>query len=149
MTGHEDWVHSVRWHPVLNGDFQPLSLVSASADKSVIIWGFDLESGSWYNKFRLGDVGGNILGYYGSLFLPGGRKLLAHGYHGALQCWELVDNNWVSVFGTSGHELPVQDISWSPSGAYLLSSSLDQTTRLYAEWDRNNVRTWHEMARTQ
>lgn len=148
LTGHEDWVNSVRWLPKIQ-DVQPLSLVSASADKSVIIWSFDDESGVWFNKVRLGNVGGTTLGYYGALVLPGGKKLLAHGYHGALQCWDLVDDGWISVLGISGHELSVQDICWNPSGTYLLSTSLDQTTRLFAEWKRGDKKSWHEMARTQ
>jgi elongator complex protein 2 len=145
LVGHEDWVNSVRWYP----DSQELKLVSASADKSIIIWSFDPESGVWYNQVRLGDVGGTVLGYYGALVLPGGTRLLAHGYHGALQAWDLVDGSWVSALGISGHSLSVQDICWNPSGTYLLSTSLDQTTRLYAEWNRGGEKSWHEMARTQ
>ena len=145
LTGHEDWVNSVRWHP----DSEELKLVSASADKSIIIWSFDQESGVWYNQVRLGDVGGTVLGYYGALVLPGGNRLLAHGYHGALQAWDLVDGSWVSTLGTTGHSSSVQDICWNPSGTFLLSTSLDQTTRLWAEWNRNGVKSWHEMARTQ
>ena len=129
--------------------YQSWSLVSASADKSLIIWSFDEESRSWFSNVRLGDVGGSALGYYGALVLPSGTKLLAHGYHGALQCWDLVDESWVSVLGTGGHELSVQDICWNPSGTYLLSTSLDQTTRLFAEWKRGDKKSWHEMARTQ
>lgn len=37
LSGHEDWVHSVRWFSYNQVDY----LVSASADKSICLWGRD------------------------------------------------------------------------------------------------------------
>lgn len=45
----------------------------------------------------------------------------------------------------SGPSRDVTDLSWSPNGKYLLGTSLDQTTRLYAEWEGK----WFEFARPQ
>jgi elongator complex protein 2 len=44
----------------------------------------------------------------------------------------------------------VEDCCWDKhSGRYLLSVSTDQTTRLHAEWKRNEVISWHEIGRPQ
>ncbi|CAF1640116.1 unnamed protein product, partial [Didymodactylos carnosus] len=54
----------------------------------------------------------------------------------------------------SGHFSMVQDCCWDKYGRYLLSASTDQTTRLHAEWKRENnknqiVTSWHEISRPQ
>lgn len=36
---------------------------------------------------RMGEVGGNTLGYYGCAFGSHGDTLIAHGYHGAFNMW--------------------------------------------------------------
>ena len=50
-----------------------------------------LRSGLWTRwllwQVRVGEVGGNSLGFYGGVFGPDGNTILAHGYHGALQMW--------------------------------------------------------------
>lgn len=54
----------------------------------------------------------------------------------------------------SGHFGSVQDISWEPrDGEFLISVSLDQTSRLHAPWIAEGVGlnhvTWQEVARPQ
>lgn len=71
----------------------------------------------------------------------------------------LDDGRWRPDLGVTGHSRAVTGISWSAAGEYLLSTSLDQTTRLHARWTidthgpppANAARrsTWHEMARPQ
>lgn len=64
---------------------------------------------------RVGEVGGNTLGFYGGLFSPSGESILAHGYHGALHQWIL---NKVS----SIHALicSTSDFSVMPSFIYII-----------------------------
>ena len=38
-----------------------------------------------------------------------------------------------------GHFGAVQDIVWDPEGQFLLSVSADQTTRLHAFWESENI----------
>lgn len=38
-------------------------------------------------QVRVGEVGGNSLGFYGGVFAPDGKSIVSHGYHGALQMW--------------------------------------------------------------
>lgn len=58
----------------------------------------------------------------------------------------------------SGHFGPVQDLAWEPSnGGFLISVSLDQTSRLHARWindtegvgPKSSHVTWQEVARPQ
>ncbi|KAJ3137898.1 Elongator subunit elp2 [Physocladia obscura] len=156
LIGHEDWVHSVAWAPPVvknNVYIQKLELVSASADKCVTVWKPD--SGHvWTVDSRLGEVGGNSFGFYGARFGFNSKWILAHGYHGALQIWESLgvqdgQEVWDARVGLSGHYMAVEDIAWNETGDFLISTSLDQTSRLWGEWKRNGKSTWHEIARPQ
>ncbi|CAK7210915.1 Elongator subunit elp2 [Sporothrix bragantina] len=74
---------------------------------------------------------------------------------------EDTETRWVQALGVTGHVAPVTGVSWSRDGAYLLSTSTDQTTRLHAEWTQRSLSeasadasqvsspSWHEMARPQ
>jgi elongator complex protein 2 len=152
LMGHEDWVNSIHWQsPAISNSkyHQPLALISSSADKSMILWKPDTETESWLHEIRFGEVGGTVLGYYGGLFSPDGTQVVGYGYHGAFQLWTNVQGKWVQSFGISGHQSKVQDLAWDPTGRFLLTTSLDQTTRLISRWNRNAVTSWHEIGRPQ
>ncbi|XP_041040669.1 elongator complex protein 2 isoform X2 [Carcharodon carcharias] len=90
LAGHENWVYGLHWQPPFhkNGRLeQPLSLLSASMDKTMILWVSDEESDVWLEQVRVGEVGGNTLGFYGCQFSPDGSMILAHAFHGALHLW--------------------------------------------------------------
>ena len=158
LMGHDDWVHSVDWHPpaIENNEYtQPLSILTASADKSLMIWAPDDETGVWVNKVRVGDVGGTTLGFHGGVFGGNGNWILGQGYNGAFHVWDKDSESdaWKNAIGIAGHYGSVKDVCWDPTGLYVMSTSLDETTRLYAPWKRSvggeMVTTWHEIARPQ
>ncbi|CAO3634423.1 unnamed protein product [Mucor hiemalis] len=162
LMGHDDWVFSVEWQRPLmvNGKFvQPMRLISASSDKSMMIWSPDAESGVWVNEVRMGDIGGSTyLGFCGALFSPDGKYITSHGANGSFHLWKDVsevkgDNNWIPKVAISGHFKSVESLAWDPKSRFLLSASLDQTTRLFAPWNREidgkRTVTWHEMGRPQ
>jgi elongator complex protein 2 len=167
LLGHEDWIYSVCWHPpTFEGEtrHQPMCLLSASMDKTMIIWKLDKSAGIWVDKVRVGDVGGNTLGFYGAVFSEDGKSILGHDYQGALHLWSMtgvsqqavlsencqMNELWEREVIISGHFGPVESISWSPGNpGYLLSTSHDQTTRLHGPWKRDDEVTWHEVARPQ
>lgn len=134
-----------------------MCLLSASMDKTMIIWALDPESGVWVDQVRVGEVGGNTLGLYGCQFSPDGNTILSHGYQGAFHVWtrdsaEALEGGdiWTPTVTVSGHFQSVQDIAWEPEGSFLLSVSTDQTTRLFAPWRQDGKEeTWHEIARPQ
>ncbi|KAF7284251.1 hypothetical protein GWI33_022248 [Rhynchophorus ferrugineus] len=145
LAGHEGWVYSVNWN------LETKHLLSASIDKTMIIWEFDKASGLWLEKVRVGEVGGNTLGFYGGFFSPTSDEIIAYSYHGAFHIWSKnINNVWDPAVTLGGHFDEVIDISWEPKGEFLYSVSNDQTTRIHAPWQKPNREiTWHEIARPQ
>jgi elongator complex protein 2 len=162
LLGHEDWIYSARWsRAAAAGKFQ---LLSASADNSLSIWESDPESGIWIIMARLGEVSkekgattatGSIGGFWTGLWSPSGTTVITLGRTGSWRRWDYDadEDMWKQNFAVSGHTRAVTAISWSRDGAYLLSTSSDQTTRLHAEWTTaahtEQRNTWHEMSRPQ
>jgi elongator complex protein 2 len=60
LMGHDNWVYSVRWHPRL-GDTQPAVLLSASMDRTLMLWTPDPSSGVWIDAARMGETGGTCV----------------------------------------------------------------------------------------
>lgn len=55
-------------------------------------------------------------------------------------------------FPLSGHFGAVSDLSWDPSGSYLLSTSIDKTTRVFIPYKKGKeegTETFVEIARPQ
>ena len=160
LYGHEDWVYSVDWHPPTitaeGKSHQPLCLLSASMDKTMMIWKpQEDQDGIWINEMRVGELGGITLGFYGGLFSPNGDRILAHGYNGAFHSWERSSvsqegEKWTPIPSVSGHFAPVNDCSWDPSGNYFMTVSQDQTVRIFALWKRpEGDEVYCEVARPQ
>lgn len=157
LTGHENWVNSVHWLPAYYEDGvlqQKVRLLSVSTDKSMILWGPEKDSGVWLELVRVGEVGGNTLGFLNCQFGENGSMIIAHAYHGAMHLWKQSTVNrkrWVSDIVISGHFSGVQDLIWDPEGEFIITTSTDQTTRLFAPWRRKgqSLVTWHEIARPQ
>uniref|UniRef100_A0A2K5RNL0 Elongator complex protein 2 n=1 Tax=Cebus imitator TaxID=2715852 RepID=A0A2K5RNL0_CEBIM len=157
LAGHENWVNAVHWQPVFYKDGvlqQPMRLLSASMDKTMILWAPDEESGVWLEQVRVGEVGGNTLGFYDCQFNEDGTMIIAHAFHGALHLWKqntVNSREWTPEIVISGHFDGVQDLVWDPEGEFIITVGTDQTTRLFAPWkkkDQSQV-TWHEIARPQ
>ncbi|CAF2099888.1 unnamed protein product [Rotaria magnacalcarata] len=154
LLGHEEAIYGLCWYPNTDLKKAATTILSASMDKSMVLWTFDDNQKMYIDKARVGEVGGNTLGFYGCTFSPCGSYILGHGYEGALHLWKIeeIDNriNLVPQVINSGHFNTVEDCCWDKhSGRYLLSVSTDQTTRLHAEWKRDEIISWHEIGRPQ
>ncbi|KAL9613726.1 MAG: hypothetical protein Q9167_001740 [Letrouitia subvulpina] len=156
LVGHEDWVYKVSWQ---NSD-GTLRLLSASADNSLAIWSPDAASGIWICTARLGEISaqkgsttatGSSGGLWMGLWSPDGKSVASLGRTGSWSIWNHDEgqDSWQPGIGVSGHTKPVMDLSWSKDNSLLLSTSHDQTTRLFAEWDHGENCTWHEFGRPQ
>ncbi|GAB1741229.1 hypothetical protein NU219Hw_g6470t1 [Hortaea werneckii] len=159
LIGHEDWVYTARWAPAIDGK-DDLTLLSASADNSLSFWKADEASGVWVCETRLGEISaqkgstsatGSTGGFWIGLWQPDGKAVASLGRTGSWRRWKYdpTGDSWVQQVGISGHTKEVQSLAWSPDGSCLLTTSLDQTTRLFAEWKRNGQVSWHEIARPQ
>lgn len=162
LIGHEDWVYSVEWQPPSSAYgkgvsyYQPQSILSASMDKTMMIWQPERTSGIWMNVVTVGELSHCALGFYGGHWSSNGDAILAHGYGGSFHIWKNIgvdSDNWQPQKVPSGHFAAVTDISWARLGEYLLSVSHDQTTRIFAPWQNeaslSNGDAWHEIARPQ
>lgn len=134
LIGHEDWVYSVEWQPpIFNGSNldQPMSILSASMDKTMMIWRPEKNTGIWMNVVTVGELSHSALGFYGGHWAPDGKSILAHGYGGSFHLWRDVgfgSENWQPQRVPLGHFSSVFDLTWSQSGDYLVTVSHDQVS---------------------
>ncbi|KAL7266649.1 Elongator subunit elp2 [Rhizina undulata] len=154
LMGHEDWIYTSSWRPNTTN----LQLLSASADNSLSIWSPDEQSGIWLSTSRLGEISdekgsstatGSAGGLWNGLWSPDGNSVAALGKTGSWRLWRysVTEDRWLPVPGIGGHTKDVTGCAWSSSGGYLLSTSLDQTTRLFSPWSSGE--SWHEFSRPQ
>jgi elongator complex protein 2 len=140
-----------------------MRLLTASMDRTMIVWEpVGVSEGIWLDTVRVGEMGGNTLGFYGCAFAPRGDSILAHGYNGAFHLWKKVEEKedggetntaWEPIVTVSGHFAGVEDLMWDTTGNYFMTVSEDKTARTFAPWalrDKSRTReTWHEIARPQ
>lgn len=156
LFGNEDWIYTASWNP--HPDRQ--QLLTASADNTLTIWEQDSASGVWVSMERMGEISvqkgsttatGSTGGFWIGLWSPDGRKVVSLGRTGSWRSWKYDEGAdiWVQGLGITGHVRSVNGVQWEPSGGYLLSTSADQTTRLHAQWRREESKSWHEFSRPQ
>lgn len=156
LVSHEDWVFSVDFSHDQAGN---LVLLSSSADSSIIVWNPDLDSQIWTVQAQLGVIStkgastatGSTGGFWGAIFSP--RQVIkpticAWNKTGSIRLWqkEAETGEWRNIGGVGGHVKEVRSLSWAPGGEYFLTTSLDQSTRL---WAKHTDHTWKEFARPQ
>eukprot|EP00474_Spongospora_subterranea_P010145 CRZ10603.1 hypothetical protein [Spongospora subterranea] len=146
LAGHDQGVLSVRWGP----DQQ---LLSASMDKTMIIWSHDKDSDLWISMAQTGEVGGHNLACYCAEWSPDGNRLICNTYNGAFYLWSRTnDGRFTSSPIFSGHSSPVASLAWNPEGQYIISAGEeDQTTRIFSTWTHGPglSPTFHEIGRPQ
>lgn len=145
LTGHDDWVYSVKWQPPLlkltgdalgkdTGNVPPtMSILSASMDRTMMIWRPDSLTGLWVNEVTVGELGHTALGFYGGLWGPLGDSILAHAFGGSFHLWQEVGvqtPDWQPQLVPSGHSGFVADVAWAKNGQFLLSTSHDQVQKV-------------------
>eukprot|EP00095_Tigriopus_kingsejongensis_P005619 maker-scaffold335_size202896-snap-gene-1.17 protein:Tk05619 transcript:maker-scaffold335_size202896-snap-gene-1.17-mRNA-1 annotation:"probable elongator complex protein 2-like" len=123
-------------------------------DKTIIVWTPDQDLGGiWMESVRVGEVGGNSLGFLGCQCDASGDQILGYSFAGSFHVWIRDQDKWEPGVTMGGHFGPVEDLDWERSGRYLVSTSLDQTTRIHAPWRRSGPKgdqeDWHEVARPQ
>ncbi|KAI5481950.1 RNA polymerase II elongator complex protein 2 [Pseudohyphozyma bogoriensis] len=160
LLGHDSWITGLHWAP-LSPQTPTLRLLSASADRSMILWTPSVPLPSqpsiWTSTRRFGEFSSQTnLGFFGALWGRNGRSVLAHGWGGSWHVWkeEGEGGEWEAVVPVGGHFEAVKSVTWEPEGEFLLSAGGDMTTRLHGVWRRtdspgNPLNTWHELARPQ
>lgn len=136
LFGHDNWVYGVNWSKAADNQLQ---LLSSSIDKTLIIWTMNEDTGVWMEKVRVGEVGGNSLGFYGGKFSSDAKSILGHGYQGTFHLWHQSEDSdsWLPGISVGGHFAEVRDLCWNLNGEFLLTVSADQTARCHALWKRD------------
>ncbi|KAM0791282.1 hypothetical protein ACM66B_005756 [Microbotryomycetes sp. NB124-2] len=167
LLGHDAWVTGVHWAPrPRHSSTRPLALLSASADRSMILWtpsttttvaststsfASSTISSLWTTQHRFGEFSSATnLGFYGALWGKDAKSVLASGWGGSWHVWtssnELSGHvgsrtwdveDWNPSVAIGGHFAEVNDVKWDRQGRYLLSTGNDMTTRLHAPWKRS------------
>lgn len=121
LLGHDNWVTGLHWH---HGDTGTIPrLLTASADRSMILWTQDPASSVWLTSHRFGEIGGTNLGFFGALWGSKGDTVLAHGWGGSFHVWSKEKDMgvWSPVISISGHFEEVTSLAWEPEGEYLVT----------------------------
>lgn len=130
LFGHEAWVTGVHWSPAhSSASKRQLRLLSASADRSMIMWEPTAEPSTssatsiWTSTERFGELDSTTnLGFFGGLWSAESSTVLAHGWGGAWHVWHRDEQGWEPVVGVSGHHDGARSLAWEPQGRYLLSA---------------------------
>ena len=126
-----------------------LSLLTASADRSLIHWTpvsdpgrtSGPESRVWMASESVGDAASGCLGFYGAMFDARARRVLAHAHGGRAHAGAARlksrgrRRRWAPAPASAGHAGEVTSLSWDAAGRFLLSGSVDMTARAHASWE--------------
>ena len=66
-----------------------MELLSCSVDKNVILWNFSARNNVWVPVQRIGEIGGQIVGYHCAIFSPDHSMILCQKFFGAFDLWEM------------------------------------------------------------
>ncbi|KAL9182495.1 hypothetical protein ACHAXT_013147 [Thalassiosira profunda] len=121
-----------------------------------------------------GSIGASFMGFVDAAFSPDAKRIVGHGYGGSIHFWTqaqagldpttqvetddamaegddaMATARWIADPCITGHFRSVEDMAWDPDGQYLLTTSTDQTTRLWTDVPTStNIRRWVEVGRPQ
>lgn len=130
LLGHDTWITGLHWAPPSASPSEPLRLLSASADRSMILWTPSPGSSSavWTGTKRFGEFTSQTnLGFFGALWGLGANTVLAHGWQGSWHVWRQEGEggtmgDWQARVATGGHFGAVKTLAWEPKGEFLISA---------------------------
>ena len=92
---------------------------------------------------------GNKHCFYYANFIENYNAVLACTYNGSFYLWRYNESEkqYKSCPIVHGHFGHVSDLDWDPSESFVITTSKDQTSRIFANWKSND--SWHEINRPQ
>ncbi|VDO03357.1 unnamed protein product [Rodentolepis nana] len=121
IKGHNHSVTGLAWSPVPWSPTSCPQLLSASADKTLIIWAPSeplfsnggeanlVSEGAWLEQVSVGTVGGKSLGFLGCAWGNYNNEIYGHGFRGDLSTWSTDGEPRITL---TGHFNSVTDLSW-------------------------------------
>ncbi|KAF7684426.1 Elongator complex protein 2 [Astathelohania contejeani] len=133
LSGHTDWVQGICW-------IETEDLVSCGADNSIIIWKYN--KNKWTREVRLGGISEKNQSFYGVEY--NNNMLYAQSHSGGFYKYKIMgdENSYKLLDCESGNLDEILSIDWK--GNYMLTGSMDSTTRIYYK-----KQEWNEIARPQ
>ena len=153
LQHHQEAVSSTCWLSKNIGgrplELVDLRLLSSSFDFNVSLWEADAETEVWSVETNLGAMVGNKHAFFGAMFLGSLDQILAYTYGGAMHQWKKnkETDQWQPSLTVKGHFSEVTDMTWDEHHLALVSTSLDQTTRIFSE--HTVPGHWYEIGRPQ
>ncbi len=140
--GHSSWVNAVSWSP--DGKY----IASASSDRTVQVW--EATTGNQLLTYRLHTAAVNTVAWS-----PDGQHIASAGQDGIVQVWSpqaiqagQADNTGslsarLSIIRYAGHGgASVNNLAWSPEGAYIASAGEDITVQLWESLTARHIFTY-------
>ena len=95
----------------------------------------------------LGALVGNKHAYFGAEFIDDINQILSYTFGGAMHQWRRESEGapWRGQLTVKGHFGAVTDLDWDEHELSLVSTSTDQTTRVFSE--HNTTDSWYEIGR--
>jgi WD40 repeat protein len=129
MTGHTAEI----WGAVFTADGK--QAISGSWDRSIRVW--DLETGKQVRAFNVRD---QVRGFALS---PDGKLLAASHFAavngpGTIRLWDV--QKGTEIRAMTGHQMEISQVSFSPDGKLLVTSSFDKTVRIWRVADGKEIK---------
>ena len=105
------------------------NIVSSSHDCSVLVWAEDSRSGTWVPKASMGQIGNSKYMFFGVVCSD--NVIMAYSYSGGFYRWNFEEEEWKSQIAPTGHFGGITGLV--ANSQFVVTSSLDQTTRLWSE----------------
>ena len=122
LSGHGNWVTAIATTPE-----DPNMILSASRDKTIIVWNLTREEGN-YGYARRALKGHNHF-VSDVVMSSDGQFALSGSWDGTLRLWEIKTGKCTKQF--KGHTKDVLSVAFSPDNRQIVSGSRDRTVKLW------------------
>lgn len=121
LKGHSDWVTSIA-SPIVDSDM----ILSASRDKSIVVWSLSRDEAFGHPKKRLTGHGHFVQDV---VISSDGQFALSGSWDGELRLWDL--NAGTTTRRFVGHSKDVLSVAFSVDNRQIVSASRDRTIKLW------------------
>jgi guanine nucleotide-binding protein subunit beta-2-like 1 protein len=123
LVGHGGWISSIATTPE-----DPNLLLTASRDKTVMVWSLTKEEGGSYGYARKALKGHNHF-VSDVVISSDGQFALSGSWDGTLRLWEIATGKCTRRF--VGHSKDVLSVAFSPDNRQIVSGARDRTIKLW------------------
>lgn len=153
LSYHTEGINSVEWGAAPGHrreekmPIADLRLLSGGIDGAICCWEHEETTWNVVNTFGEMNAGTRNAVYRALFSAEDCTELAAYTYNGCIFRWihNASTHKWEPGVVPTGHFGPVNDVTWNPSGRFLVSCSSDMQTKIYGKCGEK----WHEISRPQ